>query len=128
MATDLTSKEASGATRIVGSEENNKETNAVDVTDNNELRAIDVPELGVSTSLTLTATAQELKVGATALPFRKYIEMQATSQGVKWGYNTNCDFNLFKNQFFSLPAGANCKVYLKASSGTATIVIAEKGE
>jgi hypothetical protein len=78
--------------------------------------------------LTLTTSPVELKVGATALDKRLYVEMQALDSGVKWGYTTNCEFNLFKNQFFALPTGKNCTIYLKASSGTADIAIAEKGE
>jgi len=97
-----------------------------DVNSLKELKVVDIPEQGVSTTLNLTTTAQVLKVGASALADRKYIEMQATSKNVKWGYNTNCDFDLFKNQFFSLPAGENCIVYLKASTGTATIAVSEK--
>ncbi len=87
-----------------------------------------IPNSGTSTVLTLTTTPVELKVGANALNGRLYIEMQALDSGVKWGYTSNCEFDLFKNQFFALPCGKNCTVYLKANSGTADIAIAEKSE
>ncbi len=97
-----------------------------DVNDKDELLVEDIPQQGVSVVLSLTTTAQELKVGATALPGRKYIEMQALDKNVKWGYDSSCPFDLFKNQFFSLPAGASCTVYLKSSTGTADIAVSEK--
>lgn len=87
-----------------------------------------IPQNGTSAILTLTTAPIELKVGATALDSRLYIEMQALDSGVKWGYTTACEFNLFKNQFFALPCGKNCTIYLKTESGTADIAIAEKGE
>jgi len=88
---------------------------------------IDVPnQTGVATTLNLTTSPVEGKVGGSALVGRKYIEMQALTTGVKWGYTTACLFDLFKNQFFSLPAGENCTVYFKASTGTADVAIGEK--
>lgn len=86
------------------------------------------PQSGTSGILNLTTTAQELKVGASPLEDRLYIEMQALSSNVKWGYTTACEFNLFKNQFFALPCGTGCKIYLKMSVGTGDCAIAEKGE
>lgn len=100
--------------------------NAVEVNSNKEVRVHGTPEQGVSAILTLTTTAQELKVGGSALPLRKYIEMQALDKNVKWGYDISCPFDLFKNQFFALPAGPGCVVYLKASVGTADIAVSEK--
>lgn len=83
-------------------------------------------QVGVTAILNLTTTAVEGKAGGATLVDRKYIEMQALTTGVKWGYTTDCFFDLFKSQFFSLPAGENCKVYFKASSGTAQVAVAEK--
>ncbi len=97
-----------------------------DVNSSKELHVYDAPSLGGDTVLSLTTTPVELKFGANPLEDRVYIEMQALTKKVKWGYNTSCNFDLFKNQFFSLPAGTNCTVYLKASSGTAQVTVAEK--
>lgn len=119
---DIAEDKQSEVTRITDGDE----LNIVGVNSISELQTNDTPQQGVSTVLTLTTTAVELKVGGSALVNRKMIEMQALDRNVKWGYNTNCEFDLFKNQFFALPAGENCIIYLKASSGTADIAISEK--
>ena len=119
---DIDDTQQSEVVRISGSNEDNIAT----VNDIKELQTNDTPQQGVSAVLNLTTTAQELKVGAAALVNRKLIEMQALDRNIKWGYNTNCEFDLFKNQFFALPAGENCTIYLKTSTGTASIAISEK--
>lgn len=92
-----------------------------------DLQTADVPnQTGLNSILQLTTTATEGKVGATTLTNRKYIEMQALTTNVKWGYDTTCPFDLFKNQFFSLSTGENCKIYFKAFIGTAQVAFAEK--
>lgn len=119
---DIAEDKQSEVVRISGKEENNlSEVNTI-----GELETNDTPQQGVSTVLNLTTTAQELKVGASALVNRKLIEMQALDKNVKWGYNTDCDFDLFKNQFFALPCGENCTIFLKTSTGTADIAVSEK--
>lgn len=119
---DINDEQQSEVVRISGSNEDN----IAAVNDIQELQSNDTPQQGVSAILNLTTTAQELKVGATALSNRKLIEMQALDRNIKWGYNTNCEFDLFKNQFFALPAGENCTIFLKTSTGTADIAISEK--
>ena len=114
--------EASGLTQITGRDEVNK----ADVNSSEELKVYDAPTIGVDTILNLTTTPVELKISASALTDRVYIEMQAITTKVRWGYNSSCNFDLFKSQFFSLPAGSNCTVYLKASTGTAQVTVAEK--
>jgi len=119
---DISESQQSEVVRISGKEENNlSEVNTL-----GELATNDTPQQGLSGVLNLTTTAQELKVGASALVNRKTIEMQALDKNVTWGYNTNCEFDLFKNQFFALPAGENCTLYLKASTGTAAVAVSEK--
>lgn len=124
---DLTELQAAQSVKVVGSSSSGAESTPVNSTDLGELQTVDVPnQTGLSTTLALTTTAVEGKVGASTMTNRKYIEMQALDTGVKWGYDTTCPFDLFKNQFFSLPAGTNCKVYFKMSSGTGSIAIGEK--
>ena len=123
---DLDEQHSSQATKIVGADVEGSETNYIESTTIGELSVNDTPQQGLSATLALTTTAQELKVGASALVNRKLIEMQALDKNIKWGYNTSCDFDLFKNQFFSLPAGENCTLYLKTSVGTASIAVSEK--
>ena len=119
---DINEDQQSEVTRIT----NANEDHFADINSESNLKAIDTPESGLSATLNLTTTAIELKVGGSAKTNRRLIEMQALEKNVKWGYNSNCDFDLFKNQFFSLPCGENCTVYLKASVGTATIAVSEK--
>lgn len=99
-------------------------TEAIRIT---EITDADVPnQTGLNTTLGLTTTAIEGKVGLVALVDRKYIEMQALTNNVRWGYDASCPFTLFKNQFFALPAGPACKFYFKTSSGIGQVVISEK--
>jgi hypothetical protein len=124
---DLNNIQSAGSTIIVGSDASGLETNPVKATSLGEIQAVDVPnQTGLSGLVALTTTAVEGKVGVSTMPNRKYIEMQAISSNVKWGYDTTCPFDLFKNQFFSLPAGENCKVYFKMSTGTGSVAIGEK--
>ena len=123
---DLDEKFSSQAVKVVGADTDGLETNYVKSNTIGEIATNDTPQQGVSTVLTLTTTAQELKVGGSALTNRKLIEMQALDKNVKWSYNINCDFDLFKNQFFALPCGENCTLYLKASTGTADVAVSEK--
>jgi hypothetical protein len=124
---DLTGIQAAQQVKIVGNDSSGTETNPVGATTLGDIQAADVPnQTGLSTTLNLTTTAIEGKVGGSTMTNRKYIEMQALSSNVKWGYTTACDFNLFKNQFFALPAGTNCKVYFKMSVGTGSVAFAEK--
>lgn len=124
---DLSEKDASQNVKIVGQDTNGIENNPVGATALGELKVADVPnQIGLNATLNLTTTAVEGKVGLLTMTNRKYIEMQALSNNIKWGYDSTCPFNLFKNQFFSLPCGENCKVYFKMTTGTGQVAIGEK--
>ena len=111
----------------MGSDATGTETNPVKATTLGEIQAVDFPnQTGLSGLVALTTISVEGKVGISTMTNRKYIEMQAISSNVKWGYDATCPFDLFKNQFFSLPAGENCKVYFKVSTGTGSVAIGEK--
>lgn len=127
MGTDVSDIQAASPMKIVGSTADGTETTPVGSTTLGDLQAVDVPnQTGLNTIINLTTSAVEGKVGATTMANRKYIEMQAITNNVKWGYSSLCPFDLFKSQFFSLPMGTNCKVYFKASTGTAQVALAEK--
>jgi hypothetical protein len=124
---DLTEVEASQSVKIAGSNSGGTESSFVNASSLGDLQTADVPnQVGLDIVLNLTTTAVEGKVGGSTMTNRKFVEMQALSTGVKWGYSTACPFDLFKNQFFALPAGTNCKVYFKMSSGTGDVAFAEK--
>ena len=80
---------------------------------------------GIETTLSITTTASVAKVGASNLADRKYIFIEAQEAGVKWGFSSSCLFNAFKNQAIWIPAGDAVDVYLKTSSGTIDVVVAE---
>lgn len=124
---DLSDLNSSQVIKIVGSDSSGVEETPVSSSTLGELKVADVPnQTGLSGVLNLTTTAQEGKIGVDTLANRKYIEMQALTTNVKWGYDSGCPFDLFKNQFFALPAGTNCKIYFKASTGTAEVAFSEK--
>jgi hypothetical protein len=124
---DLTEIQAAQFVKIIGSDTTGEEQTPVVSNSLGELAVSEVPnQEGVDIILTLTTSAQEAKVGANPLPNRKYVEMEALGDNVKWGYNTNCRFRLFKNQFISIPAGPNCRIYLRTTTGTAQVVVGEK--
>lgn len=122
---DLSDVNAGLTVKLVGMGSTGTETNAVGAKSNNELLASDCINTSASDLvLALTTTAVEIKVGGTRLTNRKYIFLQALSSNVKWGFNTTCNFDLFKNQFFVLPTG-NVTVYIKVSIGTGSCAIGE---
>lgn len=124
---DLTGIESSQSVKIVGNDSSGVEQTPVGSNTLGELKVSDIPnQTGMNVILNLTTTVVEGKVGVSTMVNRKYIEMQALTPNVKWGYDSSCPFDLFKSQFFSLPAGENCKVYFKASTGTANVAIGEK--
>lgn len=124
---DIADINAAQSIKIIGSDSSGVEQTPVKSTTLGELNVHDIPnQTGLNTILNLTTTAVEGKVGVTALSNRKYIEMQGLTNNVKWGYDTTCPFDLFKNQFFALPMGSDCPIYFKASTGVAQVAFAEK--
>jgi hypothetical protein len=124
---DIIDINAAQTVKLVGADATGLEQTPISSTTLGDLTVTDVPnQVGINTTLNLTTTAAEGKVGASTLVNRKYVEMQALTNNVKWGYDSTCPFDLFKGQFFSLPAGNTCKVYFKASTGTAQVAFAEK--
>ena len=125
---DLSGIDSSQSVKLVGNDASGIEQTPVNSTTLGELNVSDIPnQTGLSISLALTTTAVEGKVGASTMVNRKYIEMQGLDTNIKWGYSpSTCFFDLFKSQFFSLPAGTNCKVYFKMSVGTGSVAIGEK--
>lgn len=123
--TDLGEIQAALPIKIIGSSSTGLETNPVQASANNELRSNDcINTSAIDTILNLTTVAQEVKVGANRLTERKYIWMQAIATNIKWGFDTNCRFDLFRNQLVIHPVG-NVPVYMKMSTGTGTAIVAE---
>lgn len=110
---------------IVGSNPDGSETTPVGASDNGEVYANDCINTAANDlTLNLTTVAQEVKIGSTRNIKRKYVYMEALSSNIKWGFNTDCKFNLYKNQLIIHPVG-DVAVYMKMDSGTGQATIAE---
>ena len=98
-----------------------------EVSDNNETLTADILNNGgTNTTLNVTTTATELKVGASRLADRKYIVFQALDNGITCGFtNGTQSFSAFKNQFFFMPVGENTEIWFKADTGTKQVAIGE---
>lgn len=88
--------------------------------------------VGISNTLTIPAgQIIELKVGASTLEDREFIEWQAIDTGIKWGLENSViatSADAFKNQLFTRPFGENIKVYARNTKGASVkIFVAEVG-
>lgn len=125
---DLSPKDASTNSKIVGADSLGNETDYVKVSTNQELAIRDTHDNGgLDTILPLNAvTAVEGKVGALTKDERKYIIMEALDTNVKWGFsNTTQSFDLFKSQLIMVPVGPNTEVWFIMSSGTGSVAFGE---
>jgi hypothetical protein len=105
---------------------NPAEENFAEVTPDSNILTVDTPQQAVDGILSLNTTAVEGKIGATPLANRRYVEMEALTSKVKWGYSPACNFNLMKGSFYIIPCGEDCTIYFKADTGTAQVSLAEK--
>lgn len=118
---DLQDTQAAQSVKIIGSDAFGTESTPAAVKTNQEIKTSDACDTsGADVFLTLdSTTAIEGKVGASRLANRKYVIMEALVNNVKWGFDTNCKFDLFKSQLIILPIG-NIPIYFKLSSGGST--------
>ena len=76
---------------------------------------------GVQGALTVTDTAQELKVGASPLDQRAVVTIQPLDGDVYFGYDNSVTSltgtKVYKGQYFPLEAGDSLSVYLVAETG-----------
>ena len=70
---------------------------------------------GVNKVLTIPASSiVELKVGASVLEKREFVEFQALDVGIKWGFGGGAGeqvFDCFKSQTFTRPFGPLVSIY-----------------
>lgn len=118
---DLTDIQAAQSIKIIGSDTSGVESTPAAVKTNQEVKTSDACDTaGSDILLTLDSTTPvEGKVGGSRLTNRKYVIMEALVNNVKWGFDTNCRFNLFKSQLIIMPIG-NLPIYFKLSSGGST--------
>jgi len=98
-------------------------TDKTDGLDRSEI--VDTILSATETTLTATTTAQVAKVGGSNLSNRKYVFIQAKGSNVKWGFSSACLFDAFKDQLIWIPASEYIDVYIKRTSGTASVIIGE---
>lgn len=129
---DLDEIQASGATKLVGSNGLGGETTPVSSTGTGDLNVADVTRgTGLQTTLTVGTSPVEVKVGGSRLADRKIINIDNTSNGIiYWGYSaststTSFAGRLFKDQQMFLPAGPSTAVYLVASTAGNSVHIGE---
>ena len=89
----------------------------------------DVLEVGaVYKSLTVSTSAVELKVGASALATRQAVTLLPIDRDIYWGYDSSVTTangtKLFKGQFLMIPIGPTVTVYL-ISTGSTDVRIGE---
>lgn len=124
---DATDLQRADAVKIVGSKANGEEEAPIGSSNNRELFIRDTHDNGgLDTTINLTTSPIEGKVGATRKLERKYVIMEALTTGVKWGFsNTTQNFDLFKSQLIMVPIGENTQIWFKMSSGTGQVAFGE---
>lgn len=128
MIDDLTGNQAAQPVRLMGAATDGTETIPAKVSPNQDLGTQDTCDTAaLSTILTIVAgTPQVLKVGASALENRKFVEWEALGTGLKWGFSSgSTPFDAFKNQQFGRPYGPNVSVWFSVASGSVQVVIGE---
>ena len=128
---DLNPTEASGSTKIVGSEADGTETTPIGSISDSLKVSDTLNGAGVQGTLTVGTTAVELKVGASVLANRKTCGLDNSSNStIYWGYTnavtTANGRRIFKNQTdaeWDVSDGAS--IWLIAESAGNTIRISE---
>jgi hypothetical protein len=82
------------------------------------------------TSIVVTTSEVEAKVGASAFPERKIVTIQPLDGRVrvlfKTGLAATSGFLVFKNQIASFEASDTQPVYLRTESGSTTVIVSER--
>lgn len=128
---DITSAEATEAVRVVGADPiTGAEQTPVGSTANGDLQTADVPNTaGAYATVNITTSAEELKVGGTALAGRKMVSIQPIDGKIYYGYDSSVTAangtELAKKQIIVFTIGAGIPVYLVSSLGTVDVRIGE---
>lgn len=83
------------------------------------------------TSISVTTTPQEVKVGGSALQERQLISIQPIDGDIYYGYDNSVSSTtgtlIKKGQWFPQEAGEDLSVWVVAASGTVDVRITEVG-
>ena len=130
---DLIGKKRADPTKLIGADPSTgSEDNYVGATTNNDLMVVDTPNTEATYgALTVTTSAQEVKVGASALTNRKLITIQPKGTGIFFGFSnavtTANGTELFKDQTLIIPVGQNVSVWVIGTAGSVSVRIGELG-
>lgn len=119
---DLDQLNASGSSKIVGSDPTGSETNFANVDSNQQLLTNDsLISGGVHGALTVGTSAIPIRVGISNLTNRKNLTLFNNSNTTMyWGYDNTVSIltgtPIFKDQLYSWDAGENTTIYVVAST------------
>ena len=128
---DLTDIQASGSTKIIGSDSTGIETTPVGSSANGELQISDISNNGgVNGSITVGITAVEAKVGGSVLANRKTISIFHTGGGKLYyglsnSVTTSNGIQIFKNTERPFAFGPNTHLWLISDTAGQVINIVE---
>lgn len=122
---DLTDLEAAQTVKITGAT-NSGETSFVN-SFNSQLQSADlINTTSTQTTLSVSTTAQECKVGGSTLANRKLLLIQVQGSGFVYGFSSGSQpFDLPNGSTLSLALGPNISVWVRKASGTANVAVAE---
>lgn len=124
---DLNSLQAAETVKIAGTNSSGIETGFVAASSNGDLKTADVVNTSaVQATLTITTSAVQAKVGGSALSERKMLIIQCKTNGIVYGYSSSSQpFDLPKGTTLVLPCGPNITVWLRKTSGSGDVAVAE---
>ena len=123
---DINDINAAQTVKLVGSSSDGTEQTPIESTNLAELKVADrINQQGEDIQISLTTTAVVARVGVSNKADRNYVFLQALDKNIKWGFDTNCRFDVFRNQLIAIPASDICDIYIKMSTGTGNIVVGE---
>lgn len=117
---DIDDTNAAQSIKVIGASSDGTEQTPVQSNPEGEILASDITQTaGLDTVITIAASAVvELKVGGSVKSNRKYVQIEALGNGIKWGFSAGTrSFNARKSQFFILPFGANTSIFLENTTG-----------
>ena len=128
---DLTHKESAQNVKVVGADSTGVETNYVKVSDNQDVHTSDViATSGVYSTISVSTSAVEVKVGGTALANRKVLTILPEDGGpVYFGFSnavtSSSGTPIYKRQLLTMRVSDDVAVWLIAESGTIDVRITE---
>lgn len=129
---DLSELQATGMTKLIGSDSSGAETTPVKSSTNGDLGTSDlVDTAGIYGTIVVGTSPIQVKVGASNQTSRKLVTLDNTSNTtIYWAYNNSVSTTafagrIFKDQQASWAVGANVSIWVIAGSAGNSIHISE---